>query len=145
MTDLTTMGGGSGLYDGEAFLRQLSGKEDMGSSSSKRWSKKGKPMGGVEMRKRVMVVVDHSTTAKTAVMWALTHVANKGDHLTLLEVVSPHNRRQRKSLTTESPAPLASSQIASLCKACRPEVMPSIDRSKKSHVWKEITILLIIL
>lgn len=133
------------MCDGEAFLRQLSRKEEMGSSSSRRWSKKGKPLDGVEMRKRVMVVVDHSTSAKNAVMWALTHVANKGDLLPLLEVVSPNKRRQRKSLLTESSPHLASSPLASLCRACTREVMPNIDRHKKSNVWKEITLLRIIL
>ncbi|KAL0314310.1 UNVERIFIED_CONTAM: hypothetical protein Sangu_2275400 [Sesamum angustifolium] len=39
------------------------------------------------MKKRVMVVVDQSSHSKHAMMWALTHVTNKGDILTLLHIV----------------------------------------------------------
>ncbi|OAY67965.1 hypothetical protein ACMD2_10506, partial [Ananas comosus] len=63
---------------------------------SKRWGKRkgggngygnGNGGGGVVVgKKRVMVVIDHSTGAKHAMMWALTHVTNKGDLLTLLHV-----------------------------------------------------------
>ena len=41
---------------------------------------------GMVVRKRVMVVVDHTAHSKHAMMWALTHVANKGDLLTLLHI-----------------------------------------------------------
>lgn len=77
-------------------------------------------MEGVEMRVRAMEVADHSTSAKKAVMWALTHAANKVDLFSLLEVGSPHKRRQGKSMIKESSLHLASSKLASLCKACRP-------------------------
>ncbi|GFQ08617.1 hypothetical protein PHJA_003005700 [Phtheirospermum japonicum] len=39
------------------------------------------------MKKRVMVIVDQSSHSKHAMMWALTHVTNKGDILTLLHIV----------------------------------------------------------
>lgn len=67
--------------------------------------------------KRVMVVVDETSRSKHAMMWALTHVANKGDFMTLLHVVSPHDEA---SLSSTSPS-LAHS-LGSLCKACKPEV-----------------------
>ncbi|XP_039050053.1 uncharacterized protein LOC120191131 [Hibiscus syriacus] len=44
---------------------------------------------GLVLRKRVMVVVDQSSHSKHAMMWALTHVVNKGDLVTLLHVISP--------------------------------------------------------
>ncbi|KAH6757461.1 hypothetical protein C2S51_038819 [Perilla frutescens var. frutescens] len=68
-----------------------------------------------------MVVVDQSSHSKHAMMWALTHVTNKGDILTLLHLVS-------SSSQTASSSYLASS-LASLCKACKPEVSLSL-----SHV-----------
>jgi len=64
----------------------------------------------------VMVVVDQSSGAKHAMMWALTHVANKGDFLTLLHVL-PHSGSGRG----EEASSLANS-LGTLCKASRPEV-----------------------
>ncbi|CAO1944238.1 unnamed protein product [Urochloa humidicola] len=102
-----------------------------GRRGSRRWSKKraaaaarGYGGGGNgygakqqgEARKRVMVVVDESSGAKHAMMWALTHVANKGDFLTLLHVL-PHSGSGRG----EEASSLANS-LGTLCKASRPEV-----------------------
>ncbi|CAO2182177.1 unnamed protein product [Urochloa humidicola] len=105
-----------------------------GRRGSRRWSKKraaaaargyggGNNNGGYggvkqqgEARKRVMVVVDESSGAKHAMMWALTHVANKGDFLTLLHVL-PHSGSGRG----EEASSLANS-LGTLCKASRPEV-----------------------
>ncbi|OEL18136.1 hypothetical protein BAE44_0020845 [Dichanthelium oligosanthes] len=131
---------------GDRFLRQLSasngggdggcGLQDqqqeyggVGRRGSRRWSKKraaargygaGSGYGGAkqqgEARKRVMVVVDESSGAKHAMMWALTHVANKGDFLTLLHVL-PHSGSGRG----EEASSLANS-LGTLCKASRPEV-----------------------
>ncbi|KAK1323793.1 hypothetical protein QJS10_CPA02g00546 [Acorus calamus] len=129
----------SGYGGGSSFLRQLS------SSSSRRWGNnsygnnrrnrrstttttKGLRQmegvnvseSGVVLRKRVMVVIDHSPGAKHAAIWALTHVANKGDLLTLLHVVPPSNGGGGRGGGSSSPQ-LASS-LGSLCKACKPEV-----------------------
>ncbi|GJM92404.1 hypothetical protein PR202_gb04042 [Eleusine coracana subsp. coracana] len=124
---------------GERFLRQLSASNDDGGygqqalpgeygerrRGSRRWSKKqraaargygagnGRLQG--EARKRVMVLVDESSGAKHAMMWALTHVANKGDFLTLLHVL-PH-----AGGGGEEASSLANS-LGTLCKASRPEV-----------------------
>ena len=68
-------------------------------------------------RKRVMVVVDQSSGAKHAMMWALTHVASKGDFLTLLHVLPP----QSASGGGADASALANS-LGALCKACKPEV-----------------------
>ncbi|KAM0860762.1 hypothetical protein ACQ4PT_046324 [Festuca glaucescens] len=68
-------------------------------------------------RKRVMVVVDQSSGAKHAMMWALTHVANRGDFLTLLHVLP----RGGGAGAGEEASALANS-LGSLCKACKPEV-----------------------
>ncbi|CAA6660441.1 unnamed protein product [Spirodela intermedia] len=117
-----------------SIMRQLSGKEEWGyggGRGSRRWGRGGygdrslkhlegvhrhigDAGGGMVLKKRVMVVVDHTTRAKHAMMWALTHVANKGDVLTLLHIVSPHN-------DSHSP-PLLADSLGALCKACKPEV-----------------------
>ena len=65
-----------------------------------------------------MVVVDQSYGAKHAMMWALTHVANRGHFLTLLHVLL-HGSGARG----EDASVLANS-LGSLCKACKPEVVP---------------------
>ncbi|XP_077241915.1 adenine nucleotide alpha hydrolases-like superfamily protein [Tasmannia lanceolata] len=75
---------------------------------------------GLALRKRVMVVIDQSTSAKNAMIWALTHMTNKGDLLTLLQIIPPH-RSQRNSLFADSSPHLANS-LGSLCKSCKPEV-----------------------
>ncbi|PKU67083.1 uncharacterized protein LOC110113853 [Dendrobium catenatum] len=76
-------------------------------------------------RRRVMAVVDGGAPAKQAMMWALTHVSNKGDILTLLRVI-PHSDHSPSSSSSSSKkeerARLLVSSLASLCKACRPEV-----------------------
>ncbi|KAK1386883.1 Usp domain-containing protein [Heracleum sosnowskyi] len=72
--------------------------------------------GEVVMKKRVMVVVDESCHSKHAMMWALTHVTNKGDSLTLLHIVPPHSSQ------SSSDSPYLASSLGSLCKACKPEV-----------------------
>lgn len=73
--------------------------------------------GGLVMKKRVMVVVDQSSHSKHAMMWALTHVTNKGDSLTLLHIVPPHSSSQ-----ASPESPYLASSLGSLCKACKPEV-----------------------
>jgi hypothetical protein len=126
---------------GERFLRQLSASNDDGGFQQgpgeygnrrrgfRQWSKKrgtaarGYSAGDgsrpqAEARKRVMVVVDESSGAKHAMMWALTHVANKGDFLTLLHVL-PHCGGG------EEASSLANS-LDTLCKASKPEVTTCI-------------------
>ncbi|XP_062179371.1 uncharacterized protein LOC133883975 [Phragmites australis] len=119
--------------DGGSATHQLQEWEDCGGGGgrrgSRRWSKKkartrGHRRGGgfcrteevAAGRKRVMVVVDQSSGTKHAMMWALTHVANKGDFLTLLHVLPPSGSRGG-----EDASALANS-LGSLCKACKPEV-----------------------
>ncbi|CAL9060587.1 unnamed protein product [Musa banksii] len=74
----------------------------------------GETGGGMVAKKRVMVVIDQSSRAKHAMMWALTHVANKGDRLALLHVV-PHSGGGEDDVPN-----LATLQA--VCKACKPEV-----------------------
>ncbi|KAL3504159.1 hypothetical protein ACH5RR_034000 [Cinchona calisaya] len=119
-----------------SFLRQTSGKEGHNKSASKRWPNNGnkasnlKQMeglnnmyaasengGGFVIRKRVMVVVDQTSHSKHAMMWALTHVTNKGDILTLLHIVPPS-----ESSSSSSCSSYLASSLGSLCKACKPEV-----------------------
>ncbi|XP_074279441.1 uncharacterized protein LOC141604825 [Silene latifolia] len=66
------------------------------------------------MKKRVMVVVDDSSRSKHAMMWALTHVTNKGDWLTLLHIMNDFD--------SSSSSPNLATSLGSLCKACKPEV-----------------------
>ncbi|GAA0175486.1 hydrolase [Lithospermum erythrorhizon] len=127
------------MVSSASFLRQLSGKEGW-KSSSKRWSKTNycegygesrlKQMEGLSsmcgnmnglmvMRKRVMVVVDQTSQSKDAMMWALTHITNKADILTLLHILPPNTDTTYHSSC--SPNYLAAS-LGSLCKSCKPEV-----------------------
>ncbi|KAL0360235.1 UNVERIFIED_CONTAM: hypothetical protein Sradi_3708000 [Sesamum radiatum] len=119
----------------DSFLRQLSSKQGW-KSTSKRWV--GVVVGGVGaslkqmeglnmyggengifvMKKRVMVVVDQSSHSKHAMMWALTHVTNKGDILTLLHIVPPSCKGSENS----SSSSYLATTLGSLCKACKPEV-----------------------
>ncbi|KAL8485598.1 hypothetical protein ACS0TY_027765 [Phlomoides rotata] len=109
------------MASSDSFLRQLSSKEGW-KSASKRWGGGGgwkqmeemKNNGMFVMKKRVMVVVDQSSHSKHAMMWALTHVTNKGDILTLLHIVS--------SSDASSSSPYLPTSLASLCMACKPEV-----------------------
>ncbi|MED6197610.1 hypothetical protein PIB30_058103 [Stylosanthes scabra] len=126
-----------------SFLRQLSAKEPW-KSTSNRWSSatrtrynnsicesvnqsmEGLNMyygggnnneNGVMVRKRVMVFVDGTSHSKHAMMWALTHVANKGDLLTLLHVVPLDKAAESCSCST-----YLVNYLGSLCKDCKPEV-----------------------
>ncbi|AQK99188.1 Adenine nucleotide alpha hydrolase-like superfamily protein [Zea mays] len=72
-------------------------------------------------RKRVIVVVDDTSGSKHAMMWALTHVASKGDFLTLLHVLLPHSASGGGCSRGEEASSLANS-LGTLCKASRPEV-----------------------
>ncbi|XP_022991061.1 uncharacterized protein LOC111487767 [Cucurbita maxima] len=130
---------------GESFLRQISRGEGSRSTSKRwggefrrspaseervsegsHWNEKmeggvnmyGMDHGGVSRRKRVMVVVDHTSQSNHATMWALTHVANKGDVLTLLHVITNSSTDSSSS----SSSPFCATSLGSLCKASRPEV-----------------------
>ncbi|VAH82443.1 unnamed protein product [Triticum turgidum subsp. durum] len=97
---------------GEHFLRQLSSSNGLQAAQdgygggggrrrgSRRWSKKRAGRG---------------SGAKHAMMWALTHVANRGDFLTLLHIL-PHYGAGAEE------APSLANSLGTLCKACRPEV-----------------------
>ncbi|KAL6962144.1 hypothetical protein U1Q18_037098 [Sarracenia purpurea var. burkii] len=79
---------------------------------------------GLVVRKRVMVVVDQSSHSKHAMMWALTHVANKGDLLTLLHVIPPPlpPPQRGSESSSSSDSPYLATSLGSLCKACKPQV-----------------------
>ncbi|KAG8499353.1 hypothetical protein CXB51_005842 [Gossypium anomalum] len=147
------------MASSSSFFRQLSGKQGW-KSKSLRWgvnnknnicggcetSLKAHQMEGLDMygkvgagsgddglvlRKRVMVLVDKSSHTRHAMMWALTHVANKGDLLTLLHVIPPTpNCSQSPSSFTY----LANS-LGSLCKACKPEVEVEVLIIQGPKLW----------
>ncbi|KAL9269662.1 hypothetical protein AKJ16_DCAP20242 [Drosera capensis] len=126
------------------FLRQLSTKETW-KPHSKRWvgdKNRGSEMGqrnwnqmegqngknggfgakgGCMMRKRVMVVVDETMRSRHAMIWALTHVTNKGDFLTLLHVVKDWESEDDSS-GGEAEGHLLVGNLGDLCRACKPEV-----------------------
>ncbi|CAN6355086.1 unnamed protein product [Urochloa humidicola] len=149
---------GSSGGSSEHFLRQLSSSDGGGSAlqqeweyggggssrrGSRRWSRKkqararGHRRGGgfcrteEAGRKRVMVVVDQSSGAKHAMMWALTHVATKGDFLTLLHVLPPQSSGGGGGRVDASA--LANS-LGALCKACRPELHAEQQRGVRGGV-----------
>lgn len=119
-----------------SFSRQLSGREDW-ISASMRWGCNNQSKystaetgfnwgcetsfqqmeelnnGGLGMRKRVMVVVDYTSHSRHAMIWALTHAANKGDLLTLLHIIPSG---------ADSSSPHLANSLGSLCKACKPQV-----------------------
>ncbi|PKA46965.1 hypothetical protein AXF42_Ash011639 [Apostasia shenzhenica] len=70
-------------------------------------------------RRRVIAVVDGGAVAKHTTLWALTHVAGKGDILTLLRIIPPPSS---SSSRREDEAHLLANSLASLCRACCPEV-----------------------
>ncbi|WOL16670.1 hypothetical protein Cni_G25458 [Canna indica] len=45
---------------------------------------------GAKKIKRVMALVDRTAWAKDAMVWALAHVANRGDLVTLLHILLAH-------------------------------------------------------
>ncbi|KAA0045242.1 hypothetical protein IC582_016019 [Cucumis melo] len=73
-------------------------------------------------KKRVMVVVDHTSNSKHAMLWALTHVANKGDLVTLLHIVSHSTNRLSEMPSESSSSSFLANSLGYLCKASRPEV-----------------------
>ncbi|KAI7754770.1 hypothetical protein M8C21_033838 [Ambrosia artemisiifolia] len=77
-----------------------------------------------EKRKRVMVVVDQSIHSRHAMLWALTHVANQGDMLTLLQIQTPNtlNKETTSSSSATPPDNVLVTSLGALCKACKPEV-----------------------
>ncbi|XP_044510809.1 uncharacterized protein LOC123229218 [Mangifera indica] len=107
-------GGGSNNYCGEnrdcgeGSLKQMEGLNIYGGGDN----------GGLVMRKRVMVLVDQTSHSKHAMMWALTHVTNKGDLLTLLHVILPSDHHDSSS----NYSPCLANSLGSLCKACKSEV-----------------------
>ncbi|KAJ0086122.1 hypothetical protein Patl1_08381 [Pistacia atlantica] len=109
-----TSGGGSNnhysenRYCGEGSLKQMEGLNMYGGGDN----------GGLVMRKRVMVLVDQTSHSKHAMMWALTHVTNKGDLLTLLHVIPPSHHHD----TSSNYSPYLANSLGALCKACKPEV-----------------------
>ncbi|KAI3512780.1 hypothetical protein L1887_20099 [Cichorium endivia] len=66
-----------------------------------------------------MVVVDQSLHSKHAMLWVLSHVANKGDMLTLLQI-SPNLKKETEG-SSSAPANHLVTSLGTLCKACKPE------------------------
>ncbi|RRT45376.1 hypothetical protein B296_00055177 [Ensete ventricosum] len=92
-------------------------------------------------KKRVMVLIDRTARAEQAMVWALTHVANKGDLVTLLHVLPPHcsgsaHREEETSRLIDS--------LGSICKAIRPQainLLPSPSSSSSSSSCMEVLVI----
>ncbi|KAK0576913.1 hypothetical protein LWI29_025277 [Acer saccharum] len=102
-----------GHYCTEESLKEMEGLNMYGVVENEN----GNGNGGVVMRKRVMVLVDETSHSKHAMMWALTHVTNKGDLLTLLHLIPPNSHHSSSSYS-----PYLANSLGSLCKASKPEV-----------------------
>ncbi|GAV84127.1 Usp domain-containing protein [Cephalotus follicularis] len=112
----------SGRWGTNRCSSSIEGSESRGKGSLKQMegvNMYGVDTGGSGMRKRVMVVVDQTSHSKHAMMFALTHVANKGDLLTLLHIINPNHKGSDSS---GSSSPYLANCLGSLCKACKPEV-----------------------
>ncbi|CAH1428851.1 unnamed protein product [Lactuca virosa] len=103
----------------ESHLMQMEGVGMYGSNAGRSGSG---TTGMMEKRKRVMVVVDQSLHSKHAMLWALTHVANKGDMLTLLQISPNLNKESQGGSSSSAPTNLLVTSLGTLCKACKPEV-----------------------
>lgn len=93
------------VFEGEGSVNRMEGFDMHGNEE-----------GGVMGKKRVMVVVDGTSHSKHAMMWALTHVTNKADSLTLLHILPPHKGPEPSSST------YLVNYLGSLCKDCKPGV-----------------------
>ncbi|OEL27556.1 hypothetical protein BAE44_0011425 [Dichanthelium oligosanthes] len=100
-------------------------------------------------RKRVMVVVDQSSGARHAMMWALTHVASKGDFLTLLHVLPPQSGSGGSGGGGGRGGGVDASALANslgaLCKACKPEIGATSTNGstlRPCHCWDGLVSLL---
>ncbi|KAJ6830114.1 uncharacterized protein M6B38_126445 [Iris pallida] len=109
----TKCGGGTGVGS------KRWGKKKSFSSSTSLVESEQQQLGG--KKKRVIVVVDNSTRAEHATMWALTHIANRGDLLTLLHVI-PSTTTNTTATRRGEDAPNLANSLGSLCKACKPQV-----------------------
>ncbi|KAM5564212.1 hypothetical protein ABKV19_018699 [Rosa sericea] len=103
--------GGATPHSEGSFKKQMEGFSNMYGSGGYGYGE------NATVRKRVMVVVDDSSHSKHAMMWALTHVANKGDLLTLLHIMPSSSHRD-----SSAGSPYLANSLGSLCKACKPEV-----------------------
>ncbi|KAL5704332.1 hypothetical protein ACHQM5_022775 [Ranunculus cassubicifolius] len=110
----------SGESEYEKNLKQMQGMNYMYGDDNNGGYGNGNGNGGYVMRKRVMVVVDQSSSSKHAMMWALNHLTNKGDLFTLLHIIPPHTSLERGS--SDSCSPYLAKSLGSLCKASKPDV-----------------------
>ncbi|KAJ6798395.1 Uncharacterized protein M6B38_211740 [Iris pallida] len=116
----TKCGGGTGVGS-----KRWGKKKSFSSSSTSLVESEQQQLGGINggvKKKRVIVVVDNSTRAEHATMWALTHIANRGDLLTLLHVIPHHPNTTTTATRRGEDAPNLANSLGSLCKACKPQV-----------------------
>ncbi|GLJ43666.1 hypothetical protein SUGI_0909020 [Cryptomeria japonica] len=119
------------MRGGGSILRQFSAHKSSAKGSQKEWENTDS-----NSRKRVIVAVDGSKEAKHALLWALTHVVNSYDIITLLNVLdiqyNPNftcrdgfsdviDHAQHKRLLDARECELAKS-FKGLCKSYRPQV-----------------------
>lgn len=103
--------GGATPHSEGSFKKQMEGFSNMYGGGGYGYGE------NATVRKRVMVVVDDTSHSKHAMMWALTHIANKGDLLTLLHIMPSTSHGD-----SSAGSPYLANSLGSLCKACKPEV-----------------------
>eukprot|EP01018_Ginkgo_biloba_P016706 Gb_04683 [translate_table: standard] len=113
----------------DTLLRQLSRRDPCGSSRS--WSKRIPKCLSEDgrawepHRKNVVVVVDASPQARIAMLWALSHLVNRADTLTLLHVIEnekPMSDIKPKCRSKDAKRCHLTTSLRAICKARRPEV-----------------------
>ncbi|KAH0687175.1 hypothetical protein KY284_017728 [Solanum tuberosum] len=75
---------------------------------------------------RVMVMVDTSLEAKSALQWALTHTVQSHDTIILLSVIKPTQRGENENSETNQRAYELLYSMKTMCQTKRPEVQVEI-------------------
>ncbi|KAG5062881.1 hypothetical protein JHK85_004064 [Glycine max] len=84
---------------------------------------------GSVIARKIMIVVDSSLEAKSAVQWALTHTVQDHDTIVLLHVMKPSNKQATDEQSSKEIAPRAyelASSFKNMCHGKRPEVQIEI-------------------
>ncbi|XP_010939218.1 uncharacterized protein [Elaeis guineensis] len=76
----------------------------------------------VEVGRRIMVVVDSSPEAKTALQWTLSHSVQSNDTIVLLDLVKPSKHGDQPQRERDPKGSELLCAMKSICQAKRPEV-----------------------
>ncbi|XP_038975505.1 uncharacterized protein LOC120106604 [Phoenix dactylifera] len=76
----------------------------------------------VELGRRIMVVVDSSPEAKTALQWTLSHSVGSNDTIVLLDIVKPSKHGEQLQRERDPKGSELLCAMKSICQSKRPEV-----------------------